>query len=169
MVSELLEEARELLSREAIYLDERRWDEWVALFAEDCEYWVPTWRTESELASDPQRELSHIYYANRAGLEDRIVRIRSGRSPASQPLRRTTHIVSNVLLEGDASSADTTKLGVRSSWICHVFDPHRKSASVLFGRAHYELRRAGDAWRIARKKTIIENDYFPTMLDVYCI
>jgi len=24
-------------------------------------------------------------------------------------------------------------------------------------------------WLIARKKTILQNDYIPTMLDVYCI
>ena len=53
-------------------LDERRWDEWIALYAPDCEYWVPTWRDEENLTSDPQAELSHIYYANRAGLEDRV-------------------------------------------------------------------------------------------------
>ena len=164
-----IEQARELLYREGIYLDERRWDEWIALFTEDCEYWVPTWRTESELSTDHERELSHIYYANRAGLEDRIVRIRSGRSPASTPLRRTTHLVSNVLLDVPDRKSDASVLSVRSSWNCHVFDPHRKSVQVFFGRAHYALRGDGSAWRIARKKTVIENDYFPSMLDVYCI
>ena len=70
---------RRLLYREAALLDERRWQEWIALFASDCEYWVPTWLTEETLTRDPQRELSHAYYASRAGLEDRIVRITSGR------------------------------------------------------------------------------------------
>jgi len=99
-MADSLEIGRDLIVREAVYLDERRWDDWLALFTEDCEYWVPTWRTEEALTSDPQAEISHIYYANRAGLEDRIVRIRSGRSPASVPLRRTTHVVGNFLLAG---------------------------------------------------------------------
>ena len=75
----------ELLEREAICLDEQRWDDWLALFTADCEYWIPTWRHDETLTADPRKELSHVYYANRAGLEDRIVRIRSGRSPASTP------------------------------------------------------------------------------------
>ena len=73
--------AHDLLTREAVYLDERRWDEWLALYTEDCEYWVPTWVSEEELASDPQTELSHIYYANRRGLEDRIARTARPRTP----------------------------------------------------------------------------------------
>ena len=93
----LLAAGEEVLQREGIYLDEQRWDEWIALFAPDCEYWVPAWLSEGTLATDPQREMSHIYYANRQGLEDRIVRIRSGRSPASTPMPRTAHLVTGVL------------------------------------------------------------------------
>ena len=79
----------DLLYREGMLLDERRWDEWLDLFAEDCEIWMPMWRTEEELNSDPHMELSHLYCPSRAGLEERIVRIRSRRSPASVP--RSSH------------------------------------------------------------------------------
>jgi 3-phenylpropionate/cinnamic acid dioxygenase small subunit len=165
-MTDLLEIGREILSREAAYLDEQRWDEWLALFTEDCEYWVPTWRTEGELTSNPRAEISHVYYAGRAGLEDRIVRIRSGRSPASMPLRRTTHIVGNVLLTGTEGDA---LMRLRSSWTSHVFDPHHKKTDVFFGHAYYELRGEGGTWSIAKKKTILQNDYLPSMVDIYCI
>jgi 3-phenylpropionate/cinnamic acid dioxygenase small subunit len=164
--SALLDAGREVLFREAAFLDERRWDDWLALFTEDCEYWVPTWRTEEELTSNPQAEISHVYYAGRAGLEDRVVRVRSGRSPASMPLRRTTHMVGNVMLlshDGDSS------MRLRSSWTSHVFDPHHKKTHLFFGHAHYELRLVDQAWRIAKKTTILQNDYLPSMADVYCI
>jgi 3-phenylpropionate/cinnamic acid dioxygenase small subunit len=164
--SALLDAGRDLLFREAVLLDEQRWDDWLALFTENCEYWVPTWRTEDELTSSPQAEISHIYYASRAGLEDRIVRIRSGRSPASTPLRRTTHMVTNVLLlghDGDSS------MRLRSSWTSHVFDPHHKKTHLFFGCAHYELHRRNGAWQIAKKKTVLQNDYLPSMVDVYCL
>ncbi len=165
-MTDLLEIGREILYREAAYLDEQRWDEWLALFTEDCEYWVPTWRTEGELTSNPRAEISHVYYAGRAGLEDRIVRIRSGRSPASMPLRRTTHIVGNVLLTGTEGDA---LMRLRSSWTSHVFDPHHKKTDVFFGHAYYDLRSEGKTWSIAKKKTILQNDYLPSMVDIYCI
>ncbi len=163
---ELLEAGRELLAREAAYLDERRWDDWLALYAEDCEYWVPTWRSEEVLTSDPQAELSHIYYAGRAGLEDRIVRIRSGKSPASTPMPRTAHIVGNVLLTG--REGDRT-IRLRSTWVCHVFKVHTGECHAFFGHADWELGSREERWLIAKKKTVLANDVVPTMLDVYCI
>ena len=165
-MADSLEVGRDLVVREAVYLDEQRWDEWLALFTEDCEYWVPTWRTEEELTSNPQAEISHIYYANRAGLEDRIVRIRSGRSPASVPLRRTAHIVGNVLLTG---AEEKSLIRLRSSWTSHVFDPRHKKTDTFFGHAYYELRRRGKSWLIAKKKTVLQNDYLPAMVDIYCL
>jgi 3-phenylpropionate/cinnamic acid dioxygenase small subunit len=99
-------------------------------------------------------------------LEDRIVRIRSGRSPASVPLRRTTHVVGNFLLAG---AEGKSLIRMRSSWTSHVFDSHHKRTDVFFGHAYYELRRKGKSWLIAKKKTILQNDYLPSMVDIYCI
>lgn len=147
----------DILYKEAAYLDDRRWDEWIALYAPDCEYWVPTWRTEDELSDNPRTQLSHIYYASRAGLEDRIVRITSRRSPASTPLRRTTHVIGNILAIGP----DTW----RTAWTCHVFDPHHKNTYVLFGSAETTIRER----LIRRRKIIVQSDYLPAMVDVYCL
>jgi len=162
----LLDLAVEVLTREAVYLDEQRWDEWLALYAPDCEYWVPSWKNEEQLTSNPQAELSHIFYANRAGLEDRIVRIRSRRSPASTPMPRTSHVISSFML---LEKPNSEKIRLRSSWACHVFFPRMHESHAFFGRAEYELALKGGEWVIQKKKTILQNDYIPTMLDVYCI
>ncbi|HVA13727.1 MAG TPA: aromatic-ring-hydroxylating dioxygenase subunit beta [Stellaceae bacterium] len=156
----------ELLGREACYLDERRWDEWLALYARDCEFWVPTWTAEGELTTSPQTELSLMYYAARGGLEDRIVRIRSGRSPAALPLPRTTHIVSNILL---LEPQPPQRIRLRSSWVCHAFFPLLEASHTFFGRAEYELALREERWAIAKKKTILENDRIPMAIDVYCL
>jgi 3-phenylpropionate/cinnamic acid dioxygenase small subunit len=155
----------ELVHREARYLDEQRWDEWLALFAEDCEYWMPAWKADGTLTTNPQAELSHIYYASRAGLEDRVVRIRSGKSAASTPMPRTAHILGSVLpLE---APADRLRLG--STWVSHVYFPRSSESHAFFGRTEHELALNGGDWRIARKKILLQNDYIPTMLDVYCV
>ena len=161
-----LDAGTEVLQREGAYLDEQRWDDWLALYLPDCEYWVPSWKNEETLTANPQAELSHIYYASRAGLEDRVVRIRSRRSPASTPMPRTTHIVANVL-PLEPPGKDRMKL--RSSWVCHVFFPRPHESHAFFGRSEHDLLLKEGGWRIARKKTILQNDYIPTMLDVYCI
>ncbi|MBI2315920.1 MAG: benzoate 1,2-dioxygenase small subunit [Betaproteobacteria bacterium] len=127
---------------------------------------LPAWTNERALGADPQRELSHIYYANRQGLEDRIVRIRTGRSPASSPMPRTAHLVSAVLaLEPPTAE----RLRLRSTWASHVFFPRSRMTYTFFGYAIHELARRESRWVIQRKKTVLQNDFIPTMLDVYCI
>jgi len=84
-----LQAATALLHDEGLCLDERRWDDWLALYVEDAVYWVPAWKSENETTTDPARELSLIYYQGRGGLEDRIWRLKSGLSVAANPLRRT--------------------------------------------------------------------------------
>lgn len=51
---------------------------------------------DGELTEDPQSEISLIWYGRRAGLEDRIFRIRTERSSATIPDTRTNHHISNV-------------------------------------------------------------------------
>ena len=157
---------KDLLSREAMYLDEKRWDEWLALYAPDCEYWAPTWTAEGNLTTSPQTELSLIYYTARGALEDRIVRIRSGRSPAALPLPRTTHIVSNIL---PLEPPQRDRIRLRSSWACHTFFPLMDVNHTFFGRAEYDLARRDGGWVIAKKKTILENDRIPLPIDIYCL
>ena len=164
--NELLAAGMDVLQREVVYLDEQRWDEWLGMFVPDCEYWVPSWKNEETLTTNPQAELSHIYYASRAGLEDRIVRIRSRRSPASTPMPRTTHLIGNVL-PLEAPQGERMKL--RSSWVCHVFFPRQHDSHAFFGRSEHELVLRDGDWRIARKKILLQNDYIPTMLDIYCV
>jgi 3-phenylpropionate/cinnamic acid dioxygenase small subunit len=43
------DEAERFLIREAHLLDERRLDEWLALFADECLYWLPIGDTADEL------------------------------------------------------------------------------------------------------------------------
>jgi 3-phenylpropionate/cinnamic acid dioxygenase small subunit len=156
----------DILSREAAYLDERRWDDWVALFTPDCEFWIPSWTAEGQLTTNPQTELSLMYFAGRGGLEDRIVRIRSGRSAAALPLPRTTHVVSNILA---LEPPQKQRIRLRSSWTCHAYFPLMDATHTFFGRAEYELTARDNGWLIAKKKTILENDRIPMPIDVYCL
>ena len=162
----LMATGSDLLAREAVYLDERRWDEWIALFARDCEFWVPTWTAEGNLTQSPQTELSLMYFAGRGGLEDRIVRIRSGRSPAALPLPRTTHLIGNIL---SVEPPQAERIRLRASWSCHAYFPLMDITHTFFGRAEYELQRRDDLWLIAKKKTILENDRIPVPIDIYCL
>lgn len=162
---QVLAEVTDVLVREGVYLDRQDWDAWLELFLPDVEYWVPAWKTEHEHTNDPKRELSLIYYSTRAGLEDRIWRIRSGQSIASTPVPRTTHTVNSILL----GAVGYNKVEVSSNWVAYSFFHKTKATEVFFGSADHTLSKVGGEWKIARKKIILKNDYIPTMLDVYNI
>lgn len=158
------EAAHALLSREALYLDAQRWDDWLALYEPDAVYWVPCWKENGEPTSDPNTEVSLIYHESRADLEDRVWRLRGGRSAASTPIQRTSHAVTNVVLEGPAEGPL-----VCASWTCHTFDAKHRRQHVFFGRYEVSLRAHAGGWRVARKKVLLQNDYIPTMVDFYCL
>ncbi len=159
-------DAAALLYREAELLDERRWDEWLALFAVDCEYWVPAWRDEDEHTTNPKTELSLIYYANRGGLEDRVWRVRSRRSVASAVLPRTQHVISNVRV---SEGSTPELLHLKSNWTTQQFLPKEKLVETYFGRYEHDWRKQDGEWRIARKKIVLLNDYLNAKLDFYSL
>ena len=91
-----VEDARQFLYREARFLDDKEWESWLALYAPDAEYWVPSWSDDDQLVTDPQTQISLIWYGHKGGLGDRVFRIKTERSSAtSMPAPGTSHI-SNV-------------------------------------------------------------------------
>ena len=155
--------AIDLVDREGLLLDDKDWDAWLALYAEDAEYWIPAWDDEHTLTSDPSRELSLIYYASRAGLEDRIYRIRTELSLASHPLPRTVHMTSNHQVEEDEAGL----VRVRSNWATHSY--RLETAHTFFGTQIHRLRSDGADLRIAARKIIVANDRIPNVLDIYSV
>ena len=66
------EGVRRFLYREARFLDDKEWESWLALYAPDVEFWMPAWDDDGQLVTDPQTEISLIWYGNKGGLEDRV-------------------------------------------------------------------------------------------------
>jgi 3-phenylpropionate/cinnamic acid dioxygenase small subunit len=162
MAPELLSRCADLLYQEAACLDERRWTEWLALYTEDAEFWVPAWDEDGRPTGDPQSQLSLIYYSNRAGLEDRVWRLQSGLSAASSPLTRTCHLITNVriadLVDGQPQ--------VASHWQVQIYRPERQQSFAYFGFYEHGLRLEREQLRIARKKIVLLNDVVESVLDI---
>jgi benzoate/toluate 1,2-dioxygenase subunit beta len=153
--------AHDLIAREGLYLDTRRWDDWLALYSEDAIYWVPAWRDEETPTSDPQSELSLIWYQGRHNLEDRVWRIKSKLSIASTPLQRTVHGANNIIVADDGV--------VHASFTVHCYNARRQESHVFFGRYRYDVVESGSGWQIAQKTTILLNDRIPAVADFYML
>ncbi|MDB5430119.1 MAG: Benzoate/toluate 1,2-dioxygenase beta subunit [Caulobacter sp.] len=159
----LEERARDLVMLEGYLLDHREWDAWLDLYWDQASYWVPAWKDEYSVTNDPQGELSLIYYPNRSGLEDRIFRIRTNKSLACMPLPRTTHMTSITRV----TDLPGGEIQVDANWVVHVY--RLDKAHAFFGQQTHVLRRFGDALKIVSRRTVLNNDTVPDVLDIYSI
>src|SRR3984885_14970076 len=107
------DEFRRLIEREARLLDQLRYDDWLALYAAECIYWVPS----TPGAGDPRREIS-VMFDDRRRLEDRIYRMRTGFAWSQAPASRTARLITNV--EGFATTNKDTCM-VRSNFLITEF------------------------------------------------
>ena len=79
------------MEREARLLDQLRYEDWLAMYAAECIYWVPS----TPNAGDPRREIS-VMFDDRRRLEDRVYRLRTGFAWSQAPASRTVRLITNV-------------------------------------------------------------------------
>ena len=159
-----MEDVTQYLYREARYLDDKEWDSWLALYHPEVEFWMPAWDDDDKLVSNPQTEISLIWYGHKGGLEDRVFRIRTERSSAtSLPEPRTSHNISNV----EIVSQSEGECQVRFNWV--TFSYRYKTVDTYFGTSFYTLDTSGAQPLIKRKKVVLKNDYIHHVVDIYHI
>lgn len=164
-------EAEDLLFREARLLDERKFDAWIDMYAEDVVFWMPAWKDETTPTSDPETELSLIYYEGRQNLADRVWRLRSGLSTASSIPVRVSHIVGNVMVEDGETGAngEGNEPVVLSAFTAHHHDVRSNRTHVFFGHYRHVFRQVDGQWLIAAKTILLMNDCIPTIADLYML
>jgi benzoate/toluate 1,2-dioxygenase beta subunit len=142
---ELWHRVQAFLFHEARLLDERRFGEWLELYAPDAEYWVPyAWEQK-----DPKEHVS-LFYETVTLLRMRIDRLENELSPLDSPQARVNHYLSNVTVE---SAAD--ELTARAYLL---FCEYRRDEQRWFaGRSSWRLRRQGEDFRIAAKRVDLLN------------
>jgi benzoate/toluate 1,2-dioxygenase beta subunit len=107
------ERFRMLLEREARLLDQLRYEDWLALYAPECIYWVPA----TSNAGDPRREVA-VMFDDRRRLEDRVYRLRTGFAWSQAPASRTVRLIANV--EVFATGNEAVRM-VRSNFLISEF------------------------------------------------
>lgn len=151
------------LYRECRLLDDEQWDEWLECYDNNAQFWMPSWDDDDKLITDPQREISLIFYPTRQGLEDRVFRIKTERSSATMPDTRTSHNLANIELEKQEGDVVT----VRFNW--HTLSHRYKTNYSYFGMSRYVIDFSGDSPKILNKYVVLKNDYINQVIDIYHI
>jgi len=135
----------EFLYHEAALLDEWRLDDWLALFADDARYVVPT----TDLPEgDPQRDLVLID-DNRTRLQGRVERLKSRHAHREYPWSRTRRLIANVRVTGTAGAEIETAANF-------VVDRVRGDAAALVGHYEYRLLQTAGGFKIRYRRAILD-------------
>ena len=159
-------EVERFLSAEAELLDERRYDDWLVLLADDIRYWMPMRRNVK--FGEQQREFTRAdhdinwFDEGRETLERRVRQIMTGIHWAEEPVSRITHIVSNVqLLEATPSVEAAAEVLVKCRFLIYR-NRVETETDILVGKREDRLRRVGESWQIARRKIILDQNVLLT-------
>jgi 3-phenylpropionate/cinnamic acid dioxygenase small subunit len=143
------EQVRQFLYYEAQLMDEHRYDEWLALWAEGALYWVPSNRDEI----DPKREIS-LVYDDAVRLKLRIARLKSGFAHAQEPKSRMRRLISNVVIEeaeGEVVASSNFLLA----------ELRRGKQDLFAGRTTHRLRPHDGGFKMTSKKVLLVNNDEP--------
>lgn len=135
---------QEFVAHEAGLIDAQRFDEWLALFAEDGRYWVPL-AGAAQAEGAPHNALAD---EDRLLLTLRVQRLASPKAHSQHPRSRCQHVLQAPRLVAADEAAGTCELRTPFLYI----ESRGARQLLLAGSATHRLARAGDAWRIRLKR-----------------
>ena len=155
-------QVEEFLFQEAEILDERRFEEWLDLLADDVRYWMPMRRNVKfgELEREFTREGQDINWFDEGKdtLTRRVNQILTGVHWAEEPLSRICHTVSNVqVLQATPSVSEPVDVTVK----CRFFIYRNRvetETDLLVGKREDVLRKVDGSWKIAQRKVILDQN-----------
>jgi 3-phenylpropionate/cinnamic acid dioxygenase small subunit len=158
----LKQEIEDFLYSEADLLDSRRYEEWLALLAEDVRYWMPMRRNVK--VDDLEREFTREgldiswFDEGKETLTRRVRQIQTGIHWAEEPVSRISHIVSNIrVLEASPAWDEPAEVTVGCRFLVYR-NRVETETDFLVGKREDLLRRSEGEWRIARRKILLDQN-----------
>lgn len=133
---------------EARMLDEQRFDDWLALFADDGYYWMPLLpgQTDAKLQTS-------LLYEDKLLLGVRIQRLSGARTFSQQPRSRCHHLLQQPTVE--SADAAAGRYVVRTAF--HYVETRLDVQTLYAGWATHTLRAEGDALKMELKRVDLVN------------
>ncbi|BFM36363.1 MULTISPECIES: 3-phenylpropionate/cinnamic acid dioxygenase subunit beta [Acinetobacter] len=153
---ELQHEVSQFLYREAKLLDDWKFREWLDLMAEDISYTLRT--TPNAQTRDRRRSVepptTWVFNDNKHLLERRVARLETGMAWAEEPPSRTTHMVSNVIVEATEVAGE---YDVHVTYLLYRTQKE-KDVTIYCGKRHDKIRRVegGLGFQIFNRKIVLD-------------
>ncbi|MDN7754855.1 MULTISPECIES: aromatic-ring-hydroxylating dioxygenase subunit beta [Burkholderia] len=154
-------EIEQFMYHEARLLDERRYEEWLALLAEDIVYEMPL--RVDRLRRDEKRfkveDEIKIFDDNLESLKLRVRRIRSGTAWSEDPRSRSRHFISNVqIVPGEQSNE------IKAICAFMVYVSRMDEAPCVFSGQRQDVLRRSDQgeWQITERWLMSDQSVMPS-------
>jgi len=134
------------LFAEARLLDDGDFEGWLKLYEPHGIYWVP-----SQPGQTDPLNVASIIYEDHGILSIRVQRLLEERALVLTPMPRTTHLVSNVVVNASGDQ----EFKAEAAFVCVVHQAERQR--LYSGRHSYDLARAGSSFRIKMKRVSLMN------------
>ena len=135
---------QQFIYKEQRCIDEKRWSDWLDLFSDDAEYWIPLDNSDES----PGQSLS-IVYETKIGMELRCRRYAHPLLHAQNPPSRTAHSSANIML--DQIDEEKNSYVVHAQFTMHEY--RLNTQKTWAGNMLYHLQKFGvNDFKIARKK-----------------
>lgn len=151
-------EITDLLTQEAEYLDDRQYEDWLALFTGDVRYTAPIRVRRKSPAPDIIDEIGH-FDDNLASLTLRVRRLRTDVAWAEDPPSHTRRVVTNVRIRKTAAAGE---LSVRSNLLLFRSRGDRGAYDLIAGERHDVFRCVDDEWKIASRRAVLDQSSLGT-------
>ena len=158
----LREEIEQFLYHEAELLDERRYEEWLALFTDDAHYFMPMRRNVPH--DDLEREFTRAgldvnwFDEGKDTLTRRVKQILTGIHWAEEPPSRICHLISNVqVVPPPPAATPPAEVTVKSRFLVYR-NRVETETDFLVGKREDLLRRVNGGWQIARRKIVLDQN-----------
>lgn len=134
--------------REARLLDDLRFDDWLALFADDGYYWMPLAHGQT----DPKLH-SSLMYEDKLLLKVRIERLHGARTFSQQPGSRCHHLLQQPSIESrdEAAGVYVTRTAF------HYVETRMDEQQLYAGWATHTLKATLEGLRIQLKRVDLVN------------
>jgi 3-phenylpropionate/cinnamic acid dioxygenase small subunit len=152
----LLQEISDFLFHEANLLDERRYEEWLDLLADDYHYTVPLRLNVEYVDANTRGETkggSEVCWFDepKTTVELRVMQLATGVHWAEEPVSRVSHVLTNLRIE-EVSWPEVTLSSRFLVYRNRVAD----ETDFFVGRRTDVVRKMDDGWQVAKRHLLLD-------------
>lgn len=131
-------------------LDNKHWQDYIDLFAEDGVYWMPVTPEQTDWEGEPS-----IFAEDRRLMAVRMGRVTHPNAWSQAPMWATNHVIGNMVIESETAK----EVVVRSRF--HMMELRRDSVRHFGGTYRHTLVKKGDDFRIRLQRVDLFNGQAP--------